>query len=286
MSEYACPRCNYQTPRRCLLVAHLRRKFSCRHKNPVPDEKLHELLRKLESEQGRHPRTRKDDKTFVCNACKRTFNFSASLSRHKKSCTSSRHEHDTDDDYTMDIHLLRKKYDALELEVSKLRDRATSSTTHNTIVNTYNDTNNSIQINGLGSEDISGITPELIDTCIRRTTKGLVELIEKIHFDTYPSNNNLRASLSHPEQVQYHDGCTWKYGPKNRVVKQIVDSGHLLMSNRYDESQDELRKSMSNALYDFVDRWMHKMTRANAQVYIDVMSEVYCAILNRTRNIS
>jgi hypothetical protein len=40
---------------------------------------------------------------------------------------------------------------------------------------------------------------------------------------------------------------------------------------------------MSHAMYEFIDRWMNKMTKSNAQIYLDVMSEVYCSILNRTR---
>jgi hypothetical protein len=107
--------------------------------------------------------------------------------------------------------------------------------------------------------------------------------MEKIHFDTGASNQNLRASLQHPEQVEYHDGDSWKYGPKSRVIRQVVDSSHMLMSNRYDDSQQDLRKSMSHAMYEFIDRWMNKMTKSNAQIYLDVMSEVYCSILNRTR---
>jgi len=164
----------------------------------------------------------------------------------------------------------------------------TTTTNNYNDLSTVNNNNQNIahvHVNALGREDLSGITPELVDTCIRRTTKGLVELMEKIHFDTTASNQNLRASLLSPEQVEYFDGGTWKYGPRNRVVRQVVDTSHLIMSERYDDNQQGLRSTMSRAMYEFVDRWMNKMTRSNAQVYVDVMSEVYCSILNRTRDV-
>jgi DNA-binding protein YbaB len=223
-----------------------------------------------------------DGTTFSCDSCGRVFNFKASLSRHKKSCDAGvfpvlpvRYE-ERDDDA---IKSLQKRCDDLQTQMEHIRERPT-------MTNTYiNSNNNKVTINALGREDLTGITPELVETCIRRTTKGLAELMEKIHFDTSESNHNLRASLQHPEQVEYHDGGDWKYGPKNRVVRQVVDSSHSIVRDHYDDNQQVLRNTVSNAMYDFIDRWMNKMTRSTAQVYMDVMSEVYCTILNRTRDI-
>lgn len=252
----------------------------------VSDEDMAGLLKDMEDEQGRNIRTRTNGKTFSCDACGRCFNFQASLSRHRKSCPCCRDGKKEDP-----ITALQKQCNDLQEEMRHLRDRPQVMTT-----NTYNHNNNDftttvnnaahVHINALGKEDLSGISPELVDNCIRRTTRGLVELMEKIHFDTSASNQNLRASLSFPEQVEYFDGGGWKYGPRNRVVRQIVDSSHMIMSERYDDSHQALRNTMSRAMYDFVERWMNKMTRSNAQVYLDVMSEVYCSILNRTREIN
>jgi len=231
----------------------------------------------LESLHGCKSKTRTDNTAFSCDACGKLFNFRASLCTHRKSCTKN--EINDDMRYTE----LQKRFDSLQEQVEDLRQRpiTTNTTTNYSDNRVVNNTN--VQINALGHEDLTGITPQLLDTCIRRTTKGLVELMEKIHFDTGASNQNLRASLQHPEQVEYHDGDSWKYGPKSRVIRQVVDSSHILMSNRYDDSQQDLRKSMSHAMYEFIDRWMNKMTKSNAQIYLDVMSEVYCSILNRTR---
>ena len=292
---YTCPRCGYNTPHRYYMISHLRRKNPCRlnsnqrndemslicidhEKKKRQDEMMRSLLSELESSKGFNVRTRVSETTFACDSCNKVFNFRASLTRHRKTC----HNHAEEEDAR--IQALQRRCDMLQEQMEDLRQRpASTNTTNNNNISDNSTTNNNIQINALGREDLSQITPQLVDTCIKRTTKGLVELMEKIHFDTNASNQNIRASLQHPEQVEYHDGDSWKYGPRNRVVRQVVDSSHLIMSNRYDDSHQGLRNSMSNAMFDFIDRWMQKMTRSNAQVYVDVMSEVYCAILNRSR---
>jgi len=250
----------------------------------VTDDIIQNLRNDLESEttHGINSRTRLDGTTFKCDTCGRAFNFKGSLSRHRKNCDATVHARQCADENDP-IKALQRRCDELQEQVEHIRERPTTNNTYNNTVNANN--NRITNINALGQEDLTGITPELVDSCIRRTTKGLVELMKKIHFDTSESNHNLRASLHHPEQVEYHDGGDWKYGPKNRVVRQVVDSSHSIMRDHYDDNQQVLRNTVSNAMYDFIDRWMNKMTRSTAQVYMDVMSEVYCTILNRTRDI-
>ena len=299
MTSYRCPRCGYNTPHRQSLLQHLRRKKPCLlpgaslsdNERLDIDAQTQRIYHDLEKLKGSKSRTRVDGTAFVCNTCGQRFNFRASLSRHCKSCASSssalvteqkqRQQRNADDDAR--IQDLQRGYVLLKNEIEDLRRRPVCTT--NNYNNGHSTINNNVQINALGHEDLTHITPQLVDTCIRRTTKGLVELMEKIHFDSGTCNHNVRASLTHPEQVEYHDGDSWKFAPRNRIVRQVVDSSHHIMSNRYDDNQQELRSSMSHAMYEFVDRWMNKMTKTNAQVYVDVMSEAYCAILNRSREL-
>ena len=285
---YSCPKCKYTTRNRHTLLLHLLRKKPCyTHGTTETDDGADaaalRLLSELKSACGTKQRTRDDGTKFICGQCHRRFNFRSTLSRHQKACCQNDDGHSKKEQDS--IHALQKRCDDLQRQMEDLRQRpvTTNTTTHNT--NNQNGTVNNIQINALGNEDLASITPQIVDTCIRKTTKGLVELTEKIHFDTEVSNQNLRASLLYPDHVEFHDGFGWRYGPKNRIVRQVVDASHMIMSNRYDESYDDLRTSMSSALFAFVDSWMRKMTKSNAQVYVDVMAEVYCSILNRTRDV-
>jgi len=283
-----CPRCGYSTPYRHSLLAHFRRKKPCPHpphRNDADRDTIDEVIALDLFNENQYRNSRTQESALACDGCCRKFSFRSALSRHRRLCTGGGHHHAcTQVVGSADaarVSELQKRCDELEKQMEDIRKRPMSTTNSNNN-NSYNNSYN-VQINALGNEDLTRITPELIDTCIRRTTKGLVELMEKIHFDTdVPSNHNLRASLQHPDHIRYHDGEGWVYGPRNRVVRDVVNSSHNIMSNRYDDSQQEMRKSMSNAMYEFVDRWMNKMTKSNAQMYVDVMSEMYCALLNKT----
>jgi len=138
------------------------------------------------------------------------------------------------------------------------------------------------QINAFGREQIRDISQDLLDTCLRRTSKGLIELVDHIRFEN-DRNRNVRASIFHPNIVEYHDGTNWQYGQKNRIVKKVVDQGHEIMQEHFEDNSDRLRQNMSNAMFDFVCSWLQKMERNNHAVYTDVMAEVYLLILNRSR---
>ena len=296
MTYYTCPKCKYTTQNRNALLIHLKKKKPCyrtKSSNDVNDEDVaaEYLISELERKKGSKERTCTNNASIVsCEQCGQKFNHRSTLSRHKKTHCGTKCNHDDCNDCNSttrtniindseSIRELRQRCKELQMQIELLNNRPTISTTYNSV----NNNNNNIYINALGKEDLTCITPQMVDAYIRKTTKGLVELTEKIHFDTVESNCNLRAKLLYPEHVEFYDGQNWKYGPKNRVVREVVDASHNIMSNRYDENYQHIHSSMSSAMSDFVDRWMRKMSKTNAQLYLDVMAEVYSCILNRTR---
>lgn len=112
---------------------------------------------------------------------------------------------------------------------------------------------------------------------------GLAHLVENIHFGKNLPNHNLRGNADHDDRIEYYDGEDWKYAPRKRIVQQVVDKSQRIMSDHFDDNEHDLRTSMSNAMYTFVDEWMRKMDRSNAHLYLDVMDEVYFTILNRSK---
>lgn len=234
--------------------------------------------------EGQKTRTRTDETSHCCQQCNARFNQRSNLSRHVK----NKHGGTADPDLRLqDVNSSNTdRVNNLERELEKLKDeirkRPTSvsyTTTHN------NNNNNNFNINALGYEDTSVLTPEVITKCIKRTSKGVADLVEKLHFDA-TANRNLRATLQFPEQVEYYDGKKWKYGPRDRIVRQLVDNGHNIMSEHYDTNAAQVRSSMTISLFNFVQNWMHKMDRSNARAYEDAMKEVYCCVLNRSREVA
>lgn len=260
---YCCPKCGYTTDRRCNYIAHVRRKKPCSH-DPEDDSRPEVL-------PGRQARTSCNTGSNIrCEVCDAQFSHRSALSRHR-----SRFQHHPSNDR---LKILEDEIKGLRQE---LRDRPISLTNNNT-----NNNNNNIHfhINAFGKEDMSSLTPEILTQCIKRTTKGLVELVEHVHFNDH-KNRNLRATLEHPEHVEYFDGEKWKFGMRSRLMRDVVDSGHNILSEHYENNGDAVRQSMTTSLFNFVASWMKKMDRTNASTYAEAMNEVYCCVLNRTREL-
>ena len=116
---------------------------------------------------------------------------------------------------------------------------------NNTInTNTQNNTNNqTINIYGLGKEDVSYFTEgaqihKLLSKVLDREKDGVCDLIYLKHFHPdHPENHNVKKMLKHDEVMHYFDGETWQRR-EARVVAQSVLKG--VVAN-LTEMIDELR---------------------------------------------
>jgi hypothetical protein len=173
---------------------------------------------------------------------------------------------------------LRQKMREQETEIQRLQQRQTNNTTQ---INTVNNNNTQI-INAFGSEDLSNITDAMMETFVRRTNKGLVELVEKIHYGN-ECNRNLRATTDFPELVEFNDGNEWQYGRRNMITNKLVDKTHEMMQEHFDDHNSSYKNKLSMSMFDYVNRWMKNMEKTNHALYADVMADVYVLILNKTR---
>jgi hypothetical protein len=170
----------------------------------------------------------------------------------------------------------------LKKQVEELKKRVDEISERKNYNFTINNNQNTININAFGREDTSGISQQVMDQCLRRTNVGLVDLVKHIHFDN-ASNHNVKASIEHPNIVEFHDGNEWKYDLQKKVLRQIIDSGHRMMSDHFDDHTDRLKTEMSNALFHYVCDWLRKMEKSNHAAYVDVMERVFVLVLNQSR---
>ena len=196
------------------------------------------------------------DTRTSCETCGKIFRHTSSLTRHKRSC-STKHE------------------------AQQQNERRTP---HISIVNN-NIVNNNITINAFGREDLSTVTTDLLDACLKRTDKGLIDLVRRIRFDT-TGNQNVRADVSHPNLVEFHDGRSWQFATQKTILKTLVDQGHTLMQEHFDDNEDRLNRDWSRSMFNFVCSWLRKMEKQNHRMYEDVMAEVYVLILNRSKDVN
>jgi len=119
---------------------------------------------------------------------------------------------------------------------------------------------------------------------LRKTHNGLLELLEKIHFSDV-RNRNVKATFDRNDVVEYHDGNKWLFGQKDKILSRLIENGHGLMQNHFDENEDALRKSMSNSLFRHVAKWLDQMDEKQQEVYHNVLVDVFLLLINNTRNV-
>jgi len=280
---FRCRRCGYTTNHKHSLVSHLQRKSPCviipNEVDEFPgDISIGTLLSELTSQKYTcRRRTHTGVPSGVCcPSCGRVFSFGSTLSRHRANCIKTRRENteaeERDKKRDSELADLRKEVNSL----------LASSSSQNPPLTLTQNNNYTININAFGKEDSSFITEQMLDSYVRKTNRGLVDLVERLHFTT-ESNRNVRADVNHPHLIEYHDGRQWQYGIKGHLVKQIVDNGHEMISNHFDDHSIRLKGCMSHSMFEYVNEWMRKMEKNNHRVYTDVMAEVYVLILNRSR---
>jgi hypothetical protein len=91
--------------------------------------------------------------------------------------------------------------------------------------------------------------------------------------------------MDNKEYIEYHNGDEWNYDVKGPVLKTIVDNGHRMMSEHFDDHTDRLKKHMSHAMFDYACDWLRKMEKHNISAYTEVMEKVFVLIVNQSNHL-
>lgn len=181
------------------------------------------------------------------------------------------------------------KLASMRAEITELRGMVvnkTSCTVNTNSGNTVNTVNN-IQIVALGREDVSGLSKSMLDSLVRRTSKGLVDLADHIRFDaSKPQNLNIRADPSTFDLVEFYDGKDWKFGVRDVILKRIIEQGHEILQEHYDDNMPRLNKTMSHSLAEHVNSWLQNVQDTRKDEYKDLLKEMHVMILNRSRELA
>ena len=247
---YTCPRCEYSTRDLHIMKRHLSRMTPC---PPVHiDDEPGAILERLQKES-------RNTKKLACPYCDSAF-----------SCRQSKYAH-------------IKRFHSMDVQHTN-HGSSWPPGSSMTIVNVNNNVinqNNHIVINAFGRESLEHVTPAFIDQCVRRTDKGIVELIEKIHFDPDVRENcNIKATNAKVPLVKYNDGARWKWGRKDKLLDEIVDRGHGLMQEHFDDHEDVMRNRLSISMFEHIRKWMDKMQDRDKKTWESVITDIYVLILN------
>lgn len=269
-TSHRCDRCGYTAKTKQHMLQHLGRKNIC--PATYSDTSIADMISRICTDAERKP-----DAKCECSFCGREFNHRNNMYKHKRICKKRPSDNDTVAMDALQEHMRE--------EIRKLREEISQKqASHMTQTNCNITTNNvQININPFGKEDTSHLTHSFLNKCVRKTDRGLIELIEKLHFDpNVKENANVRKSARRlPALLEYNDGEKWKYERKDKVLTQMLDQGHDILQEHWDDNEATIKSDVSECMYQHISEWLQGV-QENKQTHQDLLVDIYALILNNS----
>lgn len=287
---YHCKRCGYETDKKKDFKKHLHRKTPCL---------ASEADLTKEDFRGLYPDFFEVKvKKYQCEYCKKHFSTSQTKYIHKRICpkknqpvndamasTQTIHQSvDSTLEPSTEIEKLRSEMHILQERMDRLQ-----SPSHATPVVTQNQNQCvNIQINAFGKETTTHLTEPFLTRCVKRTNLGLIQLLDKLHYDPKVKENatvrilNKKLPLA---EVRDEKG-EWTYARKDKTLTNMMDRGQEILQEHFDDNQEEIRESLSETMYDYIVKWFQKMEDKDKDVLEDVLTDIYVLVLNKSRELN
>ena len=153
--------------------------------------------------------------------------------------------------------------------------------TNNNVTNIGQQVN--LTINAFGRENTDALTSEFVQQCVRRTDVGLLQLLKFIHFnEDVPENQNVKIASVKRGEMQVFDGERWSYRPQDRVITDMIHTGHGIMQDHFDDHEDEMRNRMRQSLFDHIQRWLDGVQNDEQKYVRPLVREVLALIRTYT----
>ena len=252
MVFYKCLRCGFNTTYKSNFSRHLNRKFVCK---PILNEidiyeikKTYNILQvrqsskyttkipqnttKLPQNTTKLPQntTKMVGKIKIqCQYCLKLYSRKDSLNRHQKKCNKII-------ELANQNELLIKKVEEMIVKMSTLENKIN-------MTNSKINSDNTIQINNFGSENIEYISKETYKKLLLKPLLAIPNLIGKKHFNkNHPENHNIKITNINGKYAKIRKNDKWILTHKKDVLEQLVDNGYFDLEEFKDMNEDELGK--------------------------------------------
>jgi hypothetical protein len=216
------------------------------------------------------------NKKYVCDYCEKNFKSKQGKYQHqKKYCKIKKQQEENSFKNILlqkenDIENLKKENKEIKIEMKKEKEEIKiemenkikeikdemrkqievllEKVGNNITVN--NTTNNNIQLNNYGNEDMGHITNDIIKKLIETPYNSVSGLITTIHFDDKcPENKNVRITNRKLPYAEVYTDDRWKLCNKAEVVNEMVNKKSTILDNKFEEIKETLPTD-TNTKYD------------------------------------
>jgi len=148
-----------------------------------------------------------------CACCKKVFRHRSSKSRHQQLCQG-------------------KNNSNLHIE---------QTIVHGQFIKSQTNIGNQIIINNFGNENMSHLTPQFIERCIRNAVShGVPDMVRKIHFDPeVPENKNIRVASLRREHLGVFQEDKWMIKDKTEVIDDMINKVCIVLRQYYNGKEGQ-----------------------------------------------
>lgn len=259
--------------------------------------------------------TDKDVKKYTCS-CGKWYTHKKSLYNHQKVCTydnsiqevsiqndepevhstpiekqledlkstieEERHRHEEE----------RRRYheemDELRKQVEMLMEKSTGNITNNNSNsnnnNTHIETQNIILVNSFGNENTDYLTDQIITKLIKNNGPAtcIPKIIESIHFDPeHPENHNIKVTNQKNNYAKVIKENKWVTVNKKRTIENMIETGYVLLEEKYQDNKDSVSEFRQNRFRDFQDKYENQ----DKEMMKIIKDEVDLTVINGTEEI-
>lgn len=257
VNEYECKLCNYKTKYPSNYIKHLNTKKHKKKEGYIGGvcEKVLKVEQKTDKkgtfaekkgQKTDKKRTKNSEKVLnVCKYCEREFSSRQTLLRHEKRYCKQKEDLSSKIDLQAQIierleeemREYRKEKEVLYRQIEELIKKAGNTTIHNKNMIT----NNTINLNSYGKEDLSHITDSFKTELIKGPFGMISKMIEAVHFnDKKPENKNITLPNKKGNHIKVYKEGKWTYCNKNDVMDELMENNYYILDSHYDGNMDGL----------------------------------------------
>jgi hypothetical protein len=176
--------------------------------------------------------------------------------------------------------------------VEMLMEKSTGNITNNNNNNNSNSNNNNthietqniILVNSFGNENTDYLTDQIITKLIKNNGPAtcIPKIIESIHFDPeHPENHNIKVTNQKNNYAKVIKENKWVTVNKKRTIENMIETGYVLLEEKYQDNKDSVSEFRQNRFRDFQDKYENQ----DKEMMKIIKDEVDLTVINGTEEI-
>ena len=230
------------------------------HKKNTKDHKKNTKEHKKNTKNIFNLEESNTNERISCDYCDKDFKTRHIMLRHARQYCKIKKDIEKEEQLYKDL------IETQSQQISKLIEKVGNKTTINAnIQNIQNNTNNNIELNYYGKEDLSMLTDKVKNKMIKGPFTMIPRAMKMIYFSKkYPENRTLKLINRKENILQIHKKNGWEYVNKDEIINEIIDNTNYEIDIHYDNTPEQFSNFVNKTykrfreLYDSQDTklWM------------------------------